>query len=111
MADQAVSAPVTPGRFGAGGPNAVTGWRFDFGAADAAADQLLLTSQSLLEAASVIELDIPVVTEDWSGRFREVFDVETLRQDVSLRLLAEGLFVLATLVRAKAIEAAASWSP
>ncbi|MGH9233990.1 MAG: hypothetical protein ACRD0R_11715, partial [Acidimicrobiales bacterium] len=82
-----------------------------FGAADAAADQLLLTSQSLLEAASVIELDIPVVTEDWSGRFREVFDIETLRQDVSLRLLAEGLFVLATLVRAKAIEAAASWSP
>jgi hypothetical protein len=40
-----------------------------------------------------------------------VFDVEMLRRDVSLRMLAEGLFVLATLVRAKAIEAAASWSP
>ena len=89
----------------------MTGWRFDFGAADAAADQLLLTAQSLLEAVGVLELDIPVVTEDWSGRFREVFDVEMLRQDVSLRMLAEGLFVLATLVRAKAIEAAATWSP
>jgi hypothetical protein len=89
----------------------VTGWRFDFGAADAAADQLLLTAQSLLEAVGVLELDIPVVTEDWSGRFRDVFDVEMLRRDVSLRMLAEGLFVLATLVRAKAIEAAASWSP
>jgi hypothetical protein len=65
----------------------------------------------LLEAVGVLELDIPVVTEDWSGRFRDVFDVEMLRRDVSLRMLAEGLFVLATLVRAKAIEAAASWSP
>jgi hypothetical protein len=103
ITDQVSSAPVTPA------PS--TGWRFDFGAADAAADQLLLTAQSLLEAVSVLERDISVVTEDWSGRFREVFDVEMLRQDVSLRMLAEALFVLATLVRARAIEAAASWSP
>jgi hypothetical protein len=111
MADQATSELVTLDPFEPGDPGAVTGWRFDFGAADAAADQLLLTAQSLLEAVGVLELDIPVVTEDWSGRFRDVFDVEMLRRDVSLRMLAEGLFVLATLVRAKAIEAAASWSP
>jgi hypothetical protein len=97
--------------FEPGDPGGMTGWRFDFAAADDAADQLLLTAQSLLEAVAVLELDIPVVTEDWRGRFREVFDVEMLRQDVSLRMLAEALSVLATLVRAKAIEAAASWSP
>jgi hypothetical protein len=92
-------------------PAGAGGWRFDFGAADAAADQLLLTAQSLLEAVGVLELDVPVVTQDWQGRFRQVFDVEMLRQDVALRMMAEALFVLATLVRAKAIEAAANWSP
>jgi hypothetical protein len=92
-------------------PGGAGGWRFDFGAADTAADQLLLTAQSLLEAVGVLELDVPVVTEDWTGRFREVFEVETLRHDVALRMMAEALFALATLVRARAIEAAASWSP
>jgi hypothetical protein len=102
MSDQATSAP--PGEV-------PTGWRFDFGAADAAADELLLTAQSLLEAVGLLELDLPIVTEDWTGRFREVFDVEMLRQDVALRVLADALFTTASLVRAKAIEASASWTP
>lgn len=89
----------------------LTGWRFDFAAADAAADELLLTAQSLLEAVALIEADIPVVTDDWTGRFREVFDVEMLDQDVALRLMADALFATATMVRARAIEAAARWTP
>ena len=105
MSDQATTAPL------ALDPAKLTGWRFDFEAADVAADELLLTSQSLLEVVALLELDVPVVTEDWTGRFREVFDVEMLGQDVSLRMLADALFALATLVRAKAIEASASWTP
>lgn len=88
-----------------------TGWRFDFAAADAAVDQLLLTAQSLLESVALVETDIPVVTEDWTGRFREVFDVEMLSHDIALRLLADSLFATATLVRARAVEAAARWTP
>jgi hypothetical protein len=87
------------------------GWRFDFAAADAAVDQLLLTAQSLLESVAFIEADIPVVTDDWTGRFREVFDVEMLSHDVALRLLADSLFATASLIRARAVEAAAHWTP
>lgn len=85
--------------------------RFDFGAADAAADELLLTAQALLEAAWVIEHDIPVVTDDWTGRFREVFDVESAQHDAAMQLLAEALLSLSAQVRAKAIEVAAAWTP
>lgn len=85
--------------------------RFGFGAADTAADELLLTAQSLLETAAVMERDVPVVTEDWTGRFREIFDVESARHAVAIRLLAEDLLQLAARVRAEAIEAAAAWTP
>jgi hypothetical protein len=88
-----------------------TGWRFDFDAADDAALQLELTAQSLLQIAGLIELDVPVVAEDWTGRFREVFDVESANFDIAARTLAEDLLVMAAAVRAKAIEAAAAWTP
>jgi hypothetical protein len=87
------------------------GWRFDLTAADTAVDELLLTAQSLLEAVALLETDIPVVTEDWEGRFREVFDVDAFRYDVALRTMAENLFTIASLVRARSIEAAAAWTP
>lgn len=105
MSDQSTAAPL------ALDPADLAGWRFDFVAADEAADQLLLTAQSLLEAVGVLEADMPVVTENWAGRFREVFDVDMLRHDAALRTLADALFVTATLVRARSIEAAANWTP
>src|SRR3546814_19524148 len=49
---------------------------FDYEAAEEAAAQLLATAESLLEALGVLELDRPVVTEDWEGRFRPTFDHE-----------------------------------
>lgn len=90
---------------------APVGWRFSFDDADTAVDELLLTAQSLLEVVALLETDIPVVTEDWTGRFREVFDVDTFRYDVALRAMAESLFAVASLVRARSIEAAAAWTP
>lgn len=85
------------------------GWRFDFHAADEAVRQLELTAQSLLEAVAVVEHDIPTTTEDWRGRFREVFDVETARQTVAARLLAGDMLAMAAQVRAEAVLAAAAW--
>jgi hypothetical protein len=81
--------------------------RFDFEAADTAARELELTSQALIEAVGVLEEDAPVVTEDWEGRFREVFDVESLMQDGAARALADDLLMLAAMIRAKAVDAAA----
>jgi hypothetical protein len=85
------------------------GWRFDFVAADDAATELELTAQSLLLIAALLELDVPVVTEDWRGRFREVFDVESARNAVAARTLPDDLLTLAAGIRAKAIEAAGAW--
>lgn len=50
--------------------------RFDHDAAEEAANQLLVTAESLVEALSVLEADREVVTEDWQGRFRTTFDHE-----------------------------------
>ena len=86
-------------------------FRFDFAAADAAVEQLATTIQSLMEALAVYENDIPTVTEDWSGRFREVFDIESARYDLGARELANGMLTLAVAIRARAIEAAAAWTP
>ena len=88
-----------------------SGWAFDFAAADAAATQLELTAQALLAATAVLEADVPVVTDEWRGRFREVFDVESARHDVGGRLLAQDLLTFAAAVRAGAVEAAAAWVP
>lgn len=82
--------------------------RFSFADADAAADELVRAAQSLLEAAAFLAHDVPDVTEEWTGRFREVFDVESTRHDAALRLLADELLSLAASVRARAIEAAVS---
>jgi cell wall-associated NlpC family hydrolase len=81
--------------------------RFDFEAADTAARELELTSQSLIAAAALLEEDVPVVAGGWEGRFREVFDVESLMHDVAARALAGDLLTLAAQIRAKAVEAAA----
>jgi hypothetical protein len=87
------------------------GWRFDFAAADEAARQLELTGESLLEAVAVLEADIPVVAEDWEGRFREVFDVESAMHCTAARTLANDLLTLAAVMRANAVQAAAAWVP
>jgi hypothetical protein len=87
------------------------GWRFDFEAADTAARELELTGQSLLEVAALLEADVPVVAEDWEGRFREVFDVESMLHDIGARTLANDMLLLAAAIRAKAVEAAAAWVP
>jgi hypothetical protein len=81
---------------------------FDFSAADAAARELELTSQALLAARGVLEQDVPVVADGWEGRFREVFDVESLRHDVAAQALAEDLLALAAMIRASAVEAEAA---
>lgn len=87
------------------------GWRFDFAAADRAARELELTAQSLLQTVGVIEADVPVITEDWRGRFREVFDVESARVDIAARTLADDMLLLAASIRAEALEAATAWVP
>ena len=90
-------------------PRRPDGWRFDFGAADDAVKELTQTAQSLLQVAAVMETDIPVITEDWRGRFREVFDVDSAKSDISLRVLADDLLALAASIRAGAIEASTAW--
>ncbi|HKE74652.1 MAG TPA: hypothetical protein VKB57_13610 [Acidimicrobiales bacterium] len=85
--------------------------RFGFDAADAAADELLLTAQSLFDSVSIMRQDIPVVTDDWTGRFREVFDVESAVHDLAMTRLAGELTLLSAQLRAMAIEAAAAWAP
>jgi hypothetical protein len=87
------------------------GWRFDFEAADTAARELELTGQSLMEVAALLEADVPVVAEDWEGRLREVFDVESMLHDTAARTLANDMLLLAAAIRAKAVEAAAAWVP
>lgn len=87
------------------------GWRFDFEAADAAVRQLEATAQSLFEGVAAIEHDIPAAVEDFTGRFREVFDVETGRHTLAARLIANELFELAAQIRAQAVLAAATWAP
>lgn len=86
----------------------VDGWRFDFFAADEAVRQLELTAQSLLAVCAQLEADVPVVAEEWHGRFREVFDLESARQATAARVLAQDLLDLAADVRAKAVLAAAA---
>jgi uncharacterized protein YukE len=81
---------------------------FDFEAADTAATELELTAQALLAIAALIETDAPDVTADWTGRFREVFDVEAANHDTAARSLADDLSMLAATVRARALEAAAA---
>jgi|SRR5215471_2534286 len=82
--------------------------RFGYADADTAVTELLLTAQSLLEAAALIEQDCRVVAEDWVGRFRDVFDVEAAQHDGAVHALADQLFALAADIRARAIEAAAA---
>jgi hypothetical protein len=69
--------------------------------------QLVATARSLAEAAATLRTDEPIVTEDWSGAYRDRFD------DVAAALLTTIGGTVATcegaavLVRARADEAAA----
>ncbi|CAN5622186.1 hypothetical protein BH20ACT2_BH20ACT2_08140 [soil metagenome] len=79
--------------------------RFDHATAEEAVRQLELTVQSLLGMVEVLEADLPIVTEEWRGRFRHTFDYESARHDVSARTLANTLHLAAVGIRAKQFEA------
>jgi hypothetical protein len=90
-------------------PRRPDGWKFDFGAADAAVNELTKTAQSLLQVAVLMETDIPTITDGWRGRFREVFDVDSAKADIAARILADDLLALAAAIRAGSIEASTAW--
>ncbi len=85
------------------------GWRFSPSAAEEVARQLTLTAQSLLETAGLIAHDAPIVTEDWTGRLREVYDVDSARFHVAAVTVADDLLQTAAIVRARAEVAMNTW--
>jgi hypothetical protein len=83
---------------------------YDEASADTIKAELAATSRALGEATAVLLEDIPVITEDWRGRFREVFDPEAVRLLGALAMLSESLManavdVVARLEDAKAEQA------
>lgn len=82
--------------------------RFDHDAAEEAANQLLVTAESLVEALSVLEADREVVTEDWQGRFRTTFDHELGSTVLGGSFLAGTLQQMAAVIRARALQAKAA---
>jgi hypothetical protein len=85
------------------------GWRFNAAAAEQMARELTLTAKALLDAAAMIQTDAPVVTEDWTGRLREVFDVESAQHNVAAISLADDMLQTAALVRLRAEHALNAW--
>ena len=83
--------------------------RFSPSAAEAVAEQLVLTAQSLLETAGLIAHDAPIITEDWTGRLREVFDVDSARFHLATVTMADDLLRTAAVVRARAEVAMNDW--
>ncbi len=77
-------------------------------AADEAVRQLQLASQSLLSMLAIMKADLPVVTEDWTGRFRHTFDYESARHHLAATTLANTLHLAADGIRAKQLEANAA---
>ncbi|MGH9185069.1 MAG: hypothetical protein ACRD0U_04525 [Acidimicrobiales bacterium] len=65
--------------------------RFDDAASEHLKEELIATARALGEATAVLMADIPVVTEDWRGRFREVFDAEAVRLLGTLAMMSESL--------------------
>jgi hypothetical protein len=98
------------GRSPTGGTDMPSIWddvTFDEASAGDIKEELIATARALGEATAVLMEDIPVVTEDWRGGFREVFDPEAVRLLGSLAMLSEALMatavdVAATLEDAKA---------
>ncbi|MGH9117568.1 MAG: hypothetical protein ACRD0A_06735 [Acidimicrobiales bacterium] len=87
---------------------------FDEASAVDVKEELIAAARALGEATAVLMEDIPVVTEDWRGRFREVFDPEAVRLLGSLAMVSESLMatavdVAATLEDAKAEQARRQW--
>jgi hypothetical protein len=84
--------------------------QFDEASATHLQEELIATARALGEATAVLMEDIPVVTEDWLGRFRETFDPEAVRLLGALAMLSESLMasaaeVMTTLEDAKAEQA------
>jgi len=82
--------------------------RFDDAAATELAAQLEITARSLLEVVDRFEREVVAATEEWRGRFRHTFDVESARHDLEARALANDLHLMAVAVRAKMFEAQAA---
>lgn len=82
--------------------------RFDQEAAEEAAHQLMVTAESIIEALSVLQADIEVVTDDWQGHFRNAFDHEMGQNLTAGAYLAGTLQQMAAVVRGRAWEAAAA---
>ena len=81
---------------------------FDDAAAEELVAQLDATARSLAELLAQFEHEIVAATEDWEGRFRNSFDAESLRHDLTARALANELHLMAVAVRAKLFEAQAA---
>jgi hypothetical protein len=81
--------------------------QYDEASADLVKEELIATARALGEATSVLLDDIPVITEDWYGRFREVFDPEAVRLLGSFAMLSESLMAAAVEVVTKLEDAKA----
>ena len=81
--------------------------RFDDAAADRLQQQLETTAGALRETAARFEQEVFRATQDWRGRFRQVFDVRSQERDHELRTLADELHFMAACVRARQLEAQA----
>jgi uncharacterized protein YukE len=82
--------------------------RFDQEAAREAADQLMITVQSLLGVLAALEQDKTTVADGWTGPFRTEFDKDMSRLVTGGGLLTETLRQMAVVIRAKAYEAEAA---
>ena len=85
----------------ASGPKIV----FDPAAAQAAADALRRLAASLNASADLFGRQLPVVTEGWLGRFRDVFDQEASGYLTEAGAFAQGLLQFAVAITAAAEEA------
>lgn len=81
--------------------------RFSFGDADHVADELQATATAVEQVLGQFTADLPLVREDWRGRFRDTFELEVLRTRLGLSVLADSMRQAAHEVRTGALEAAA----
>lgn len=82
--------------------------RFDSGAAEEAVRNLIKTADALTAMAALLAADAPVVTTDWTGRFRTTFDVESGRHVAAVLVLADSLRTTAVGIRTKQYQAKAA---
>jgi hypothetical protein len=81
--------------------------QFDEASATRIEEELIATARALGESTSVLMEDIPTITEDWRGRFREVFDPEAVRLLGALAMVSESLMATAVDVAARLEDAKA----